>query len=89
MSNLKMVLNPSLYVFVAEIESLIAEGYAVDFENNPPCTWGVAFEVGMIKKNDVGAELFATKPSQLEELVALKEVAQQIKKPAGRPKLSK
>lgn len=59
MNDLKMVLNPSLYVFVAEIESLIAEGYSVDFESNPPCSWGLCFEVGMIKKSDAGAELFA------------------------------
>lgn len=59
MNDLKMVLNPSLYVFVAEIESLIAEGYSVDFENNPPCCWGLAYECGMVKKNELGAEIFA------------------------------
>lgn len=59
-----MILTPSLYVFVAEIQRLIADGYEVDFENNPPITWGIAYECGMIKADaiDAHAGVFLQKP---------------------------
>jgi hypothetical protein len=87
MSNLKMVLTPSLYVFVAEIESLIAEGYSVDFENNPPTTFGICYECGLIKKNDACAEIFADTVTG-----AFASTTEPHVKPAaqrGRPKISK
>lgn len=84
MKDLKMVLTPSLYVFVAEIESMIADGYAVDYENNPPTTFGFCYEVGMIKKVDAHSDVFLQKPSIAEELVVFKEAAEQKKQ--GRPK---
>jgi hypothetical protein len=79
------LINPSLHAFCYELQEAIQNGYEID-PDLTPVTWGIVYQTGMVKKNDVGAELFVTKPSQIEELVIFKEAAQQLKKPAGRPK---
>ena len=94
MNDLKMVLTPSLYVFVAEIESLIEQGYSVDYENNPPSTFGICYEVGMVKKNDAGAEIFADTSQQYKDQTGLpvipqphpKDAPPEIRNKGGRPR---
>jgi hypothetical protein len=48
----KMIVNPSLYVFVAEIEEAINEGWKVDLENNPPVMAGWMYECGVILEDE-------------------------------------
>jgi hypothetical protein len=50
MKEIKTIINPSLYKFVADIEESVKEGWDVDFENAPPIMWGLVYEVGMIRE---------------------------------------
>jgi len=49
MKQTKSIVNPSLFAFVAEIEEAILEGWNLDLEDNPPVTWGVVYECGLVR----------------------------------------
>jgi hypothetical protein len=46
----KMILNPSLYVFMLDVQEQIHNGWEIDL-NYPPTMFGTCYEVGMIKKD--------------------------------------
>lgn len=71
----KMIVNPSLHVFVFEIQEAIFEGYEIDI-NYPPTTFGIAYEVGMIKKDKEAVDIDMS-PAYFDSIT---------KRPAGRPK---
>lgn len=76
MKQTKTIVNPSLYAFVAEIEEAINEGWTVDLENNPPTTWGIVYECGMVlveEDAEDGVETPKAKMTRAEALAAARK----------------
>jgi N-acetyl-gamma-glutamylphosphate reductase len=45
------IINPSLHVFCYELQEHIQNGFEID-PDNTPVTWGVAYQVGLIKRDE-------------------------------------
>lgn len=48
----KEIVTPSLYVFVAELQDMLNDGWTVDLENTPPYMNGINYVVGLTKDVD-------------------------------------
>lgn len=76
MKQTRMIASQSLYAFVAEIEEAINEGWSVDLESNPPTTWGILYECGMVRveeDDEDGVETPKAKMTRAEALAAARK----------------
>lgn len=74
----KAIINLSLPVFCMEMEAAFEEGFRIN-PDNPPCTWGIAYECVLVRDDHKEAveDVFVS-----GEIVAAPEPH---KKSAGRP----
>lgn len=54
MKQTKSILTPSIYVFAYELQEAILDGWEIDGDV-PPVTWGIAYEVGLMREVDENA----------------------------------
>ena len=81
------LINPSFFVFCTEMQEAFERGYRIDHEN-PPVTWGIVYECGMIMEDDKPIfrkpdEPLSGTPAQ-EAVFVIPDVAAPRK--AGRPR---
>jgi hypothetical protein len=80
MTETKTILTPSLYVFATELEDHVKAGWSIDIENQPPVTWGVSYEVGLVRETEDGVQPKLTPAERMakaREARAAKKSAQQ------------
>ena len=71
MKQTKSIVNPSLFAFVAEIEEAILEGWNLDLEDNPPVTWGVVYECGLVRIGEDDEDSVETPKAKMTRAEAL------------------
>lgn len=73
----KAIINLSLPVFCMEMEAAFEEGFRIN-PDNPPCTWGIAYECVLVRDDH---------KEDVEEAFVGQAVSEQRK--AGRPAKAK
>lgn len=67
------IINPSLHVFCYDLQEHIQNGYEID-PDNTPVTWGVAYQVGLIKREPSDANVDAVFNLSNKQLEVLESV---------------
>lgn len=79
----KAIINLSLPAFCMELEEAFKEGFRIN-PDNPPCTWGIAYECVLVRDDYAEAIADAFEEAQIENVVPVVK-----KSNAGRPAKAK
>lgn len=71
----KAVVTPNLYVFVAAIAEMAAEGWLLDLDNAPPTTLGILYEAGMYRDVEASSEASVKPPVDRAAIMATARAA--------------